>query len=131
MEKGTCILLVVHGSKHPDARSSASRFEAELGAAGLPAPARLCFLRMSEPQLPESMEAAAREGFRRLLVVPLFVFPGQHLVEEIPDLVRAFRAAHPAVHVEVGPALGENRAFVGWLRDWLTERVAAPATREP
>lgn len=131
MQKGTCILLVVHGSKHPDAWSSAARFEAELAAGGLPAPVRLCFLRMREPQLPETMEAAAREGFRRLLVVPLFVFPGQHLVEEIPDLVEVFRTGHPTVQVEVVPALGENPAFVGWLRDWLTSRVAGPAAGNP
>ncbi len=131
MEKGTCILLVVHGSKHPDARSAATRFEAELAASGLPAAARLCFLRMSEPSLAEAMENASREGFRRLFIVPLFVFPGQHLVEEIPDLVRDFRAAHAAVQVEVVPALGENPAFVGWLRDWLTGRTAAPAAGNP
>ncbi len=121
MENGTCYLLTVHGSRHPGAREAAARFEAFLQDQGLAHPARVCFLRMSEPSLADSLERAGAEGVTRIILVPLFVFPGQHLDEEIPELVARFQQNFPRVTVEVFPALAEIPAFGRWVASVLRE----------
>ncbi|RCK81805.1 MAG: Sirohydrochlorin cobaltochelatase [Candidatus Ozemobacter sibiricus] len=124
MANGNCVLLTVHGSTHAEARAAAKRFEGFLQAQRLECLVRVCFLRTSEPSLVDALEQAGQQGMRRILIVPLFVFPGQHITEEIPAVVERFQQTHPGVTVEVLPALGEIPAFGQWVARLLQECLA-------
>lgn len=124
MEKKTCFLLVVHGSMHASAREGTEAFSRNLASLDLPVPARLCFLRMGKPTLPDLMQEALTQGFERVVVFPLLVFAGQHLAEEIPGILAEFRRTAPGVSIELRPPLAEGATFLAWLRQELIGLLA-------
>jgi len=126
MDKKTCFLLTVHGSAHTAAREGMVRFGRDLEAMQLGFPVRVCFLRMSEPSLADSMEIAAQEGYRRIVVLPLLVFSGQHLAEEIPEIIEKFKQRYPAVTASLQPPLAGTPSFLDWLSKELISLSGLP-----
>ncbi len=106
------IVLFAHGAR--DARW-AEPFEAvaERVRAGAPGcRVALAFLELMAPTLPQAADALVAAGATRIDVVPLFLGTGGHLRRDLPPLVDALRAAHPALDVRLHAAIGEHAAVV-------------------
>ena len=77
---------------------------------------RVVFGRDSRPSGPWVRDAAAAAlvaaGATRIDVVPLFLGTGGHLRQDLPPLVDALRAAHPAVDFHLHAAIGEHAVVV-------------------
>ena len=104
---GRGLLLFAHGAR--DTRW-AMPFEAVLQRVRELAPdvpAELAFLEFMAPGLVEAGHRLAAGGCRRVEVVPLFLGAGGHVRRDIPLLVAELEAAHPDVHWEPRPAIGE------------------------
>ena len=104
------LVLFAHGAR--DARWAAP-FEAvaeRIRAAAPGLPVALAFLELMTPSLGEAVARLVAEGATRVDVVPLFLGTGGHLRQDLPRLVDALRAAHPAVAIHLHAAIGEHAA---------------------
>jgi sirohydrochlorin cobaltochelatase len=106
------LVLFAHGAR--DARWAAP-FEAVAErvreqAPGVPV--RLAFLELMAPPLAEAAAELVAAGCTRVHVLPLFLGTGGHLRRDLPPLVQALAAAHPAVHFTLHAAAGEQPAVV-------------------
>jgi sirohydrochlorin cobaltochelatase len=108
------VVFVAHGSR-ADAANDAHRGAAERLAADLGLPVVAAFLELSEPSIPDAIVAAADDGAARVLVLPLFLYPGRHLVRDIPALVGEAQRRRPAATVEVLDAFGADPAIAELL----------------
>lgn len=112
------LILFAHGSR--DARW-AEPFEAVAAAVRMRAPqvaVRLAYLELMQPDLSEAANALIKEeGATQIDVLPLFLGSGNHLRRDLPPMVDALRAAHPAVLFELHPAVGEHPALTAALAD--------------
>jgi len=116
----TAIVVIAHGSRaetaneaHLDVcRSLATRTGRRVEPA---------FLELSEPTLDAAVATLADEGHRRIVVLPYFLYPGRHLTRDIPALVEAAAATHPATTLTIGPLFGADPAVV----DVLAGQVAS------
>ncbi len=119
----TRLILVVHGSRDPRWREPFDRLTAaligELGAGAV----RLACLELIPPTLMEAAGEAARDGVRRLRLLPLFMAGGAHVDRDIPAQAAAVRARFPELVVEVLPTIGDDPRFALLLRDLATEAV--------
>ena len=114
------ILIVSHGSPREGTNRGfeamvarvASRLE---GAVVLPA-----FFSIAHPDIPEQMAAMASRGVRRVLLMPYFLYSGQHVTVDIPALLDQCRAGLPELSIELLPTLENDPA----LEDLLVERLA-------
>ncbi|MEO5845864.1 MAG: CbiX/SirB N-terminal domain-containing protein [Caldimonas sp.] len=106
------IVLFAHGAR--DARW-AEPFEAvavRVRGAAPGARVVLAYLELMAPGLAEAVAGLVSGGATRIDVVPLFLGTGGHLRQDLPPLVESVRASHPAVAIELHPAIGEHAAVV-------------------
>jgi precorrin-8X/cobalt-precorrin-8 methylmutase len=73
------------------------------------------------------VDSLAAQGIRRIVLMPFFLFPGQHVTRDIPAVLDRCRAKHPDLTFEVLATLEGEPA----LEDAVAERLAPfiPATR--
>jgi len=117
MLSGTEVLLLAHGSKHPDYDVACEAFlDAWCRSSGLHA--RLCFLEQCEPLLEDTLAAVAAHS-RSVAVLPLLLSAGTHLRQDIPDRLAAFKQHHS--EMKIYPAAGLTD--VGMIVEALNDRA--------
>ena len=99
------IILFAHGSPVDEANAGVRELAAKVEEAGPYKYVRAAFLDGGEPDLPTAVDQAAGAGFDHLIVVPYFLTEGLHLRRDMPKLVDAARAKHPAMRITVGQSL--------------------------
>lgn len=107
MAKRKGVLLFAHGARDANWAQPFRAVEARVreGAAG--SAVALAFLEFMPPTLAEAGRALAEDGCDAVEVVPLFLGAGGHVRNDVPRLIDALRAAHPAVCWTLHTAVGE------------------------
>jgi sirohydrochlorin cobaltochelatase len=102
------IVLFGHGSRDPQWREPmdevARRIRARVGAVDV----RCAFLDLEAPDLATAVRELAEAGAGSIRVVPMFLGAGRHAREDLPRLLEQCREAHPTVHFDLQPSVGEN-----------------------
>ncbi len=110
------LLLFAHGARDPrwalPFEAVAARVRAQAAARGEAPEVALAFLEFMSPDLPTAGQALAEAGCEAVEVVPLFLGAGGHVRKDLPMLMDGLKAAHPAVHWTLRPAIGEAAPVV-------------------
>ena len=64
------------------------------------------------PPADSNAPAFRYEGFKRIVVLPMFIAQGGHLKHDLPQIIDELRAAYPQVTFEQADALGDADAIV-------------------
>jgi sirohydrochlorin cobaltochelatase len=110
----TALVLIAHGSR-AEAANDAHREVATTLAERLGAPVIAAFLELAEPSIGAGIDAAVAGGAQRVAVLPHFLYPGRHLVRDIPAEVAAAVERHPEVRIDVLPESGSAPAMLELL----------------
>jgi sirohydrochlorin cobaltochelatase len=113
------IVLFAHGSRDPEWAEPFHALRALVAARRPGARVELAFLERMSPTLEQAIDAAAAGGASRVLVVPLFLAPGGHTKRDLPALVAAARARHPALAIRATSSIGEEGDVLAALADWI------------
>jgi uroporphyrin-III C-methyltransferase len=94
----TAYLLVLHGSHDPRYESAIAHLTTQLNPHfGPPKPYRIAYLECHPTTLAEQIidfaATVAAQGFDQIQLVPLFLLPGVHVMQDLPAAVDAARAA--------------------------------------
>ncbi|MCK8817364.1 CbiX/SirB N-terminal domain-containing protein [Natroniella sulfidigena] len=76
-------------------------------------------MELAEPSLQDSVAKIINEGAEKVVIVPLFLFPGIHIQEDIPNLIEELEAEYPEVEFKFGRNLGADDK----IADILIERI--------
>ena len=106
------IVLFAHGARDPNWALPAQRVAEETRRLRPDALVSVAFLELMTPTLADAVEAAAASGARQVRVVPLFLAQGGHLKRDVPALIEAVQAKHPACRIELVTAGGEDAGVV-------------------
>jgi len=117
------ILLFAHGARDSRWALPFEDIATRIRERAPAAPVELCFLEFMTPGLVEGANRLAAAGCVHVDVVPLFLGTGGHVRRDIPELLAQIEAAHPGVHWELRPAIGEvdivveamAQASLAWL----------------
>jgi sirohydrochlorin cobaltochelatase len=101
------LILFAHGARDPRWAAPFEAVAARVRAARPGAAVRLAYLEFMAPTLTEAGAELAAAGCRSVQVLPLFLGAGGHVRRDLPLLVDAMRAAHPAVSFTLHGAVGE------------------------
>ena len=72
----------------------------------------LAFLELMTPSLPDEVASLVARGAREIIVVPVFLGQGGHLLRDLPALMERLRADYPQVAFSTVPAVGEDPAVL-------------------
>lgn len=113
------IVLFAHGSRDPEWAAPFRALKALVEARKPGAWVGLAFFEHIQPSLEAAIDAAAAARATRLLVVPLFLAPGGHVKRDLPALVAAARARHPALDIRAATSIGEVDDVLAAMADWI------------
>ncbi len=121
--RGFGVVVLGHGSRAGGAAAALARTAAKL-AERLECPVLPASLQFNRPTLEEACRRLAGEGVARIVVVPYFLFNGNHMRHDIPEELERIRARLPGGELELAEHLGEDDSLV----EVLARRVAAAST---
>jgi precorrin-8X/cobalt-precorrin-8 methylmutase len=118
------ILIISHGSPRDEANQGFSdlvkRIAARLGAADmLPA-----FFSIARPNISDQVAVLAGRGLRHIVLMPYFLYSGQHVTVDIPAQLAQCRQQFPNVSLELLPTLENDPAVEDLVVDRLTSLLA-------
>jgi precorrin-8X/cobalt-precorrin-8 methylmutase len=117
------VLLLGHGTRDPAGVRELRQVAGALGRT-VPYPVDLGVIEYPTADVPAFADVAdawVARGARRLVIVPLLLFPAGHLRDDVPAQVRRLRQRLPADRVVVTPPLGSHPS----LLDLTEERLMA------
>lgn len=101
-------ILLAHGARDERWKQPFARLLDELSAKLAPRRVALAYLEFSPPTLSDAVREVRGAGARRVLVVPVFLSGGGHVMKDVPPLVAAECDAHPDLEFELAGAIGEE-----------------------
>ena len=119
------ILLLSHGSSDVAAIGEVHRFIDYFRRRSGMSNVFLAFLEVAEPSIPVVIQQIAATGARRIRALPLFLFPGRHLLSDIPRLLDEARSAYAELEIDCGEALIFNPKLV----DLVLSKINTPRPR--
>jgi len=103
------LLLVAHGSRVTSSNDTVvklvDKLRPKLESYGFEAVAH-AFLELTTPGIPEGIQQLVSSGATQVVVLPYFLAPGTHVVDDVPELISEARESHPNVSFKVMPYLG-------------------------
>jgi sirohydrochlorin ferrochelatase len=119
----TSLLLIAHGSRRPEANADLEYVAARLRARGASADVQVSFLELAEPTIEGGGALCAGRGATAVVMLPYFLSPGKHVVEDLTAARDRLAAAFPAVRFVLAEPLGRHPL----LLDILEQRAAEAA----
>jgi len=107
------VLLLGHGSRVSAANLPLGEVAGMLSAAMGGVRVMPAFLQLAEPSLGAALEELYEGGARKVSIMPFFLFPGAHVLEDIPEELEKARQKHPdfelimSSHIGAHPKLAE------------------------
>uniref|UniRef100_A0A7C3F1P2 Sirohydrochlorin nickelochelatase n=1 Tax=Candidatus Methanomethylicus mesodigestus TaxID=1867258 RepID=A0A7C3F1P2_9CREN len=126
-QQKTGVILVGHGSREPynkeTIRYFAERLMGDYGFVGY------AFMEMSDPSIPEVLDAAAKSGVEELIIQPVFMTRGVHIDVDIPSILGIpngsrsgkIRVSGREILVKYGAPLGKDERILDILKDRIAE----------
>lgn len=111
------VLLVAHGSRSAAWRQTCVDLLNDVREQMPSAPVALAFLGAAQPDIPTAIAELVSQGLTAVTVMPLFLAPGGHVMEDIPAAIDTAAARHPGVTFRTLAPLAQlpavRRAIVG------------------
>lgn len=112
------VILLGHGSRLPEAQSSIHKMvdmvTSTVGDGFLVESAALQF---NQPDLPAAIARIVKRGAKQVVVVPLFLYWGQHMQRDVPDTLAAEKLKYPGIEFTMSEYIGADPRILDIIID--------------
>jgi sirohydrochlorin cobaltochelatase len=122
------VILFAHGSRDPLWRLPIDAVAQRMTAQWPQMRVAVAFLELTQPDLPDTVEALMKQGMSRIRIVPMFLGVGRHAREDLPQLVHDLEQAYPQMAFELLPAIGEHPAMTALMADIAAGQTVQAST---
>jgi sirohydrochlorin cobaltochelatase len=102
------IVLLAHGSQDARWRQPLEDLRDRIAGAVDRPRVELAYLQFCPPTIAKTLASCASRGDREVLVVPVFVSGGGHLLRDVPRAIQQAAADQPTLVVRAAGAIGEE-----------------------
>lgn len=113
----TAIIILGHGSKAPQALETLRKYGEMVKLASQSEILEVASLQFNKPDLPEALESVIGQGAEKVVIVPLFLYNGIHMQEDIPAVIAEEKAKNPSVEIILAENLGTDSRIVDIVLD--------------
>ena len=103
---GTGLVLFAHGARDPGWAGTVHAIADRLAQHSPSLLVECAFLDFIAPDLREAVARLSGRGAQRIVVAPVFLSAGGHVLRDLPQRLSELQPAYPALRFEVLPALG-------------------------
>jgi sirohydrochlorin cobaltochelatase len=124
VESKTALILFAHGAR--DARWAApfQRLQA-LTQVSLPGvKVELAFLEFMAPSLTDLVSKLVTEGCKKVMVSPIFLGQGGHVLRDLPIMISTLREQYPQLTLLQIEAAGEDANVLAAIRDYCVRSIS-------
>jgi len=120
--KNMGIIILGHGSKLKKANNSLRKVIKEMEGQGfeLIEPA---YLQLHKPALPESVGRLIAKGCQKIIIVPFFLFMGNHVKRDVPKIIKNEKKLYPAVNFIYTRNIGSDKRIADIVLDCIKEAL--------
>ena len=122
MEKNALILFA-HGARDPNWALPIQRVRTVLLERSPELRVELAFLEWMSPDLMMCVRSLVSEGYRSIVVLPMFIAQGGHLRKDVPLLLDELRKIYPEVRFVLSLPVGESELVVRAVVDYALAEV--------
>lgn len=119
----TGIILLSHGSRLPAAKNTLNELVRQVVSTGNYDTVMGSALQFNQPDLQTAISEMVTQGIQRVVVVPLFLYMGVHMTEDIPEIIEEERKKHPQVQIDMASNIGADPRLTEILLDRIGEVV--------
>ena len=120
------LLLVAHGSRRPEANADLEFVAAALRDRGRYPVVRVSYLELAEPSIEAGGAQCVDAGATDVILVPYFLSPGVHVVEDLTAARAALAARFPHVRFALAEPLGRHPLLVDVVEQRANEASGGP-----
>lgn len=117
----TGIILLSHGSRAPEAQVTVDEITDHINKMRTFDYLVSASLQFNQPDLPSAIEMAVSAGMEMIIVVPMFLYNGLHMKEDIPEIIQEESKKYPGVEFAMTRNIGGDRKLAGILLDRIGE----------
>jgi sirohydrochlorin cobaltochelatase len=117
------VVLFAHGSRDPDWAAPIQRIKSMVERERPHITVELAFLEVMQPTLLAAVDRLYQEGVKHITVAPMFLAPGAHVTQNIPELVAQAKRMYPSMSFRLLPSLGEVEALLAAAAGWVAGQV--------
>ena len=115
MKATSALILLAHGSRVPQTSREMRKLAGKLQRSQKGLLVKAAFLGLIKPDLSQSLVEVALEGVKKVHILPLFLFTGKHVLDDIPALIKASRVLYPEMKLVLHKPIGQHVSFVDFL----------------
>jgi sirohydrochlorin cobaltochelatase len=112
------IILFGHGSRSAEYVRPFERIQSAMLTRQPDIVVELGFLELTRPSLDESIECMVARGVGRIVVVPVFIGPGKHVLKDLPLLASNAMQRHPGLAISLAAPVGEATEVIAAMADF-------------
>jgi sirohydrochlorin ferrochelatase len=118
------LLLIAHGSRRAEANAELHAVAEALRRRGHYPIVQVSYLELAEPGIAAGGAACVAAGAAEVILLPFFLSPGKHVVEDLTAARDELIARFPAVRFVLAGALGSHPLILDALEDRACEAEA-------
>jgi sirohydrochlorin ferrochelatase len=112
------LLLVAHGSRRTESNDAVQQLVSKLKLKSADSgfdDIAYAFLELTQPSIADGVKTLVDAGSTQIVVMPYFLAPGVHVVDDLPELIDEAREVYPSVSFAVTPHLGEVDGMISLI----------------
>jgi len=114
MKTKPAITFIAHGSPKQEANDFLKNLVAQLEDQGR---ITMGFLNFDTPDIKSALKTHIDAGEKTIHVIPIFLTPGKHVKEDIPEIIAAFQKEHAHVDIVIKDFVGNHPNFLEILKE--------------
>jgi sirohydrochlorin cobaltochelatase len=119
MENKKAVLIVSHGSRSQDAVDQFGQVVSMVQQNGHFPIVKGAHMELAQPDIPTVIKDLVDAGNTEIVVVPYFLFNGNHIKNDIPEILNGLKLLYPDVAFKFGDPIG----FEPLMADILLKRA--------
>jgi len=117
----TGLLIMAHGSPHPESNAPIYAIAERVRACGRYAAVTICFMDLNQPSIPDAIDDMTGRGIKHIIATPYFLQLGNHVNDDLPAIIAAARIRHSASTILLTEHLAYDRLLVSVIADRVAE----------
>ncbi len=117
----TGIIVLAHGSKVKSGNDGLFKVVEMLRAMNKWDIVDACFLQLAKPGFSEVVKNTVGRGVKRIVVMPLLLFSGSHVIKDIPNEIEEEKRKYPEVEFYYAKSLGADERIAQIASDRIDE----------
>jgi sirohydrochlorin ferrochelatase len=109
--------LIAHGSRREEANADLEHVAAALRSRGRYPVVQVSFLELAEPSIDAGAELCVEAGVTDVILLPYFLSPGRHVVEDLAAARDRLGQRFPGVRFALAEPLGRHPLLIDVVED--------------